>query len=145
MINKLKVFLEYEQGVVEGLVQLAERQRKALIHYNLSELEQVTSQQAELSKQLRQAEEQRIALLMTWLNIQRKDALDMQMSKLADLLIGEEKNFIISFKERFTIIVEKLTALSVLNRLLANRAKNNVGELLAFLTNGSNHVCNVKI
>jgi len=145
MINKLKIFLEYEQEILVSLVQLAESQRNALIRYNISELELVTAQQAELSKKLRQAEEQRISLLMTWLNLQRKEALEMQMSKLAENLDGEDKRFIIIFKERFTLIVEKLSALSVLNRLLANRAKNNVGELLAFLTNGTNHVCNVKI
>ncbi len=145
MIDKLKIFLEYEQNILENLVKLAEKQQRALILYNITELEQITSQQAELSKTLRQAEEQRINLLMTWLNLPRKDAIGLQMSKLEEMLEGTEKVMIGKFKTRFAGIVEKLTSLSILNRLLANRARNSVGELLAFLTNGTNHVCNVRI
>lgn len=145
MLEKFKIFIDYEKNLMEHLVFLAEKQKEALIHFKISDLELIASQMAEVSKKIRQAEEQRINLLISWLGISRKEAVNITLTVLAEKVDDENKESVIEFKNHMAALLSKFTSLNIVNRLLANKARNSVAEMLAFLTNGSNHVCNVKI
>lgn len=145
MIDKFKILIDYEKNLMEHLVFFAEKQKEALVRYKISELELIASQIADISKKLRQAEEQRINLVMNWLRLSRRDASAMTLTSISEKLDPIDKDLILTYKNQMAELLSAFTSLNLVNRLLANKARNNVAEMLAFLTNGTNHVCNVKI
>lgn len=145
MLTKLFTYLKHEQQLLKQLVSLAEKQQKALINFNATELEKVTAMQEEISKSIETAEEYRIRLLITTFNLSRKDALKLKLSSIASIMDQDEKAALQSMKESIRDLIIKLHTLNKLNRTLAIRARNYVKEALGVLTNGTNQVCNVKI
>jgi flagellar biosynthesis/type III secretory pathway chaperone len=145
MLAKLFNFLQFEQQLLQEMIRLAERQKVALVKFNIKELEEITSFQEELAKSLRQAEEQRIAYLMSWLNISRSEALKIKLSSIEKQFSGNEIKEIRKLKKNLANLVNILQELNLTNRVLANRAKSSVSNMLSILSNGNNYVCNVKI
>jgi hypothetical protein len=145
MENKLFGYLQYEHQLLQEMIRLAERQQVALVKYHISELSEITSFQEALIKSIREAEEKRIIYLMEWLGIGMKDASMLQLSaiaeKIQDETICEEiKNMRIELRKS----IEKLYNLNAINRLLTNRAKANVKDMMTFVTGGKS-VCNVEV
>lgn len=145
MIAKLFAYLQYEQQLLNELLDLSERQKKALIRYNLTELNEVTAIQDTLSKNFREAEEGRISLLIKWLKISRRDAMILSLSALETYCQPEELTELRKFKDELNRLINTLHNQNVINRVLTNRARNGVREILHHFTNGYNQVCNVKI
>ncbi|HOK14141.1 MAG TPA: flagellar protein FlgN [Candidatus Kapabacteria bacterium] len=145
MLAKLFNFLQFEQQLLQEMIRLAERQKVALVKFNIKELEEITSFQEELAKSLRQAEEQRIAYLMSWLNISRTEALKLKLSTIEKQFPNEDTKELRKLKRNLAKLVNILQDLNLTNRVLANRAKSNVSNILAVLSNGNNYVCNVQI
>lgn len=145
MLAKLFNFLQFEQQLLQEMIRLAERQKVALVKFNIKELEEITSYQEELAKSLRQAEEQRIAYLMSWLNISRAEALKLKLSTIEKQFPDDNIKEIKKLKKNLAKLVNILQELNLTNRVLANRAKSSVSNMLSVLSNGNNYVCNVKI
>jgi hypothetical protein len=145
MLTKLFTYLKHEQQLLKQLVNLAEKQQKALINFNATELEKVTAMQEEISKSIETAEEYRIRLLITTFNLSRKEALKLKLSSIASIMDQDEKAVLQSMKDSIRDLIIRLHTLNKLNRTLAIRARNYVKEALGVLTNGTNQVCNVKI
>lgn len=145
MLAKLFGFLKYEKQLLAELVELAEKQQKALVHFDMSALNDVSSSQEHLALNLRKVEEQRIDFIMNWLRISRNDAHQMQLSSIESKLQGESHSELKSMRENLKGLIDKLNNLNTTNRILANRAKHSVSQSLSSLTNGSNHVYNVKV
>lgn len=145
MLAKLFNFLQFEQQILQEMVRLAERQKEALVKFNVKELEEITSYQEELALGLRKAEEQRIAYIMSWFGISRTEALKIRLSTIESKLSSEEAIEIRKFKKNMAKLVNILQELNLTNRVLANRAKSSVSTMMNVLTNGNNHVCNVRV
>lgn len=145
MENKLFGYLQYEHQLLQEMIRLAERQQVALVKYHISELSEITSFQEALIKSIREAEEKRISYLMQWLNIDMKDAAMLQLSTIADKIESKEIcNKIRELRTDLRKSIEKLYNLNATNRLLTNRARTNVKDMVEFITNGK-AVCNVEI
>jgi hypothetical protein len=127
------------------MISLAEQQQKALIKFDTAEIEKITSYQEDISRNFKQTEELRIALLMNWLKISRREATNLHLSTLEEYFHGEELIEIRRMRSDLRTLLSKLNNFNVLNRVLANRARNSVKELLSIFTSGTNHVCNVKV
>jgi len=145
MEHKLFGYLQYEYQLLQEMIRLAERQQVALVKYHISELSEITSFQEALIKSIREAEMKRISFLMTWFGINSKEATELQLStiieKLEDHQIYEKfKNIRSELKKS----IDRLYNLNATNRLLTNRARINVKELLDYVTNGK-AVCNVEV
>jgi len=145
MLAKLFNFLQFEEQLLQELVRLAERQQKALVKFNVKEIEEITSYQEELAKGLRRAEEQRISYLMAWLGISRSEALKIRLSSLEKNSNIDDVKEIHYMKKNISKLVNNLQELNLTNRVLANRAKTSVGTMMNVFTNGQNHICNVSV
>ena len=83
-------YLKFEQQLLEEFVRLAGRQQNALTNYNITELEEITSYQDELLKNVKLAEEKRISLLAVWLGISKKEASNIQLSAILKQIVSED-------------------------------------------------------
>jgi hypothetical protein len=145
MLSTLLTFLKYEEQLMGEMLNLASKQQDALIKFNTSQLEQVTQYQIEIAKNLRNAEEKRINLLMNNFGLSRKEAVNLKLSAIAEKFDTDEAAELIRMRNSLREQIDNLQSINLVNRVLANRAKNSVREILGFFTNGSNRVCNVRV
>ena len=145
MISTLLTFLKYEEQLLRELVSLAEQQQNALIKFNTPQLDKVTSYQLEISRNLKIAEDKRIQLLMTSFGISRMEATNLYLSSIIKRFPKEEVSELENIRMTMKDLVSKLHNQNLINRVLANRARRNVGEMLGYITNGVNQVCNVTV
>ena len=144
-MSNLLTFMKYEEQLICELVELAESQQNALISYNIKELEKVSLNQSEISKKLKEAEEQRMKYFMSWLGISRKEAQELKISALENKFSTDEASELNNLKHSIKTLVTKLNLYNSMNRALANRGINSTRELLYMFSNGNNYVCNVKV
>ncbi len=145
MIDKLMIYLRYEEQILQEVVNLAKEQQRALITMNFSQLNDISQKQEESLINLKKVEEARINFLAEWLKITKTSASKMTMSQLINF--SDKNNFrVLSLmQESMNSLSEQLQNLNLSNRVLSNRAKNSVGELIDILTNGTNNACNVRV
>jgi flagellar FlgN protein len=142
---KLIMYLIYEKDILSHLLALAEKQQKTLIKSDRRMLESITKQQEEASVKMRKAEENRLNLLMNLFTISRGEARKMKLSEVAESFEGKEQEQVNELRLKLKEIMTKLAQLNMTNRVLANRARINIGEILGLFTNGKTNVCNVKV
>jgi len=141
MEKQLYGYLQFEQQLLEEMLRLADKQQVALVNYRISELSEITSFQNALIVNIRNAEEKRIALLMQWLNITRKEAMELKLSALEDRIEDEEvSNEIKKIRKELRIMIDRLQNMNSTNRLLSNRARANVKEMMGYITGGRHQV-----
>lgn len=145
MKDKLFAFIKHEDSLIQELLRLAERQQKALVTYDTSELQEITKYQNALSINLRKAEEQRINLLMNWLKISRKDAVNLRLSEIEKKFDTSSKETFNRMRETLKLKIEKLNSINKENRVLTNRAMRTNAEMLNALTKGNKGVLNAKV
>jgi hypothetical protein len=111
----------------------------------MKNVEQLANIQEIKLKELREVEEQRIKVLITWLGISRADAMNLRLSTIENKLDGaalnEIKKMRISMKKLITAMRDKNNT----NRILAVRARNSVQNILSQIVNNKKQVCNVKL
>ena len=144
-MTNLLTYLKYEKQLLKEMVILAQKQQSALIKFNTNELDRITSYQFEVSKNLKQAEEKRIKMLMTMFGISRAEASKMKLSNIIEKMNKQEVLEFETMKGEMSTLIGSLQQFNTLNRVLANRARNSVREILTILTNGTNNVCNVTV
>lgn len=145
MTDKLLNYLKHEEMLLTKLLDLSELQQKALVGYNINELEKITAYNSDLSRELRDAEEKRIKMMITWLGIPRRDAINMRLSDIESRLADNEAGQFKELRLKLNRLIMKLNNNNTTNRFLANKAQRSIANIIGILTNGSNHVCNVKV
>ncbi len=145
MLSTLMKYLEHEKSLLEKLLELAIHQQDALIAYDMKKLETITTELGKCATELRSAEEKRIRLLMSWLNVPLKDAAKIRLSSFEKHARGEELEMIKKMKDDFRGIFVEMHEKNTSNRVLANRAKSGVERMISLFSNGNNIVCNVKV
>lgn len=138
-------YLSEEKELMEQLVEMTTLQKNALVKYDIAGLENITMRQWEISKEMRQVEDQRLTLISSWLGIKKADAIKLKLSDIMLLMKEENTSEFGRIKSDIRNLLQVLQGNFSLNRVLANRARNSIGELLHNMSNGDNHVCNVKI
>ncbi len=145
MLNKLYQILKHEHKLISHLNELTDQQRDSLIKFDMKNVEQLANIQEIKLKELREVEEQRIKVLITWLGISRADAMNLRLSTIENKLDGaalnEIKKMRISMKKLITAMRDKNNT----NRILAVRARNSVQNILSQIVNNKKQVCNVKL
>ena len=145
MSDKLFSYLKYEQSLLGELIELAEKQQQSLVKFDTAMLQEAARQQLNLSQALREAEERRIKLISNWLGISRAEAQKLKLSNLESYFTGEELSEIVRLRKELKSLLNKLNSVNLTNRVLANRARRSVQEVLQIITNGGNHFYNVKV
>jgi hypothetical protein len=144
MKSKLLTYLKYEQQLMIELVSLAEKHREALIKFDVADIEKYSVYQEETAKSLNEVEQQRLAYFMSWLNISRSEAMNLHLSQVEQLFQEDEAVELRKIRKSMNVLVAKLNTFNSVNRVLANRARNSVREILSAFSSSSS-VCNVKI
>ncbi len=145
MLSTLFTYLKHELELLELYSDLTEMHQEALIKFDIKSLENIVKQQLNCTVKLRQIEEKRIKLMMTWLSIPMKDAVKIRLSSIEKHCKGLDLVKIKKFKEDINKVVTEIHTNNSTNRVLANRARSSVQQILSVFTNGMNYVCNVKI
>ncbi|MBE2187953.1 MAG: flagellar export chaperone FlgN [Desulfobulbaceae bacterium] len=145
MLSKLITYLKYEEQLLKDLFNLAERQQNALIKMKLEDIGDITSLQEEISGNLRKAEDNRLTIIANWLKITKQKATQVKLSELAKLCNKNEETEINNLKESMNLLMSELHLINTSNRVLTNRARHSVKEMIEILTNGTNNVCNVRV
>jgi signal transduction histidine kinase len=145
MSAKLITYLKYEEQLLKELLNLAEQQQNALIKMKFDELNLITGLQDEVSSNLRKAEDTRLTIIANWLKINKSKAISLGISDIAKLCSKEEHIELVQLKGSMNKLMTKLQEINTTNRVLTNRAKHSINEMIQILTNGTNNVCNVRV
>jgi hypothetical protein len=145
MFNKLFAFIRHEEQLISELIEFAEKQQTALIKYDIKTLEQIAIHQELIAKNLRNIEEQRIKMISNWLQIQRNDAIKLNLSDIEKFAESDKIDELKKLKKSFNKKIYLLNNLNTTNRVLANKAHNSIGKIISLFTNGTNHLCNVRV
>ena len=144
MKSKLITYLKYEQQLMKELVELAEKHRQALIKFDVADIEKYSVYQEETAKSLNEVEQQRLTYFMSWLGISRPEAMNLHLSQVEPFFKEEEAAEIRIIRKTMNELVAKLNSYNSVNRVLANRARNSVRDIMAAFSGGAS-VCNVKV
>lgn len=141
----LLAYLKHEEQLLQEIVVLAEKQQKALIKYDATMLEEIISYQNVMNQSLKKAEENRISMIMNWLSVSRTDATKLRLSALETYFSKEDLQELKKMRSSMRGLINKLNSLNTTNKVLTNRARISVSEMISHFTNGRNYVCNVKV
>lgn len=145
MFEKFIDCLKVEKEVIEKLVELAKVQQQCLIKFDISQLNEITPSQDYLQKQLKGYEEYRVKLLMKWLEINSNDALSLKLTTLEKKLNKKDMAVLKPIRISLQKLVLELQSLTNTNRVLVNRAKNSVQNIMNLFTRNGNQIVNKKI
>jgi hypothetical protein len=145
MEQQLYGYLQFEQQLLQEMIRLADKQQNALVNYHISELSEITSFQEAIIINIRKAEEKRISLLMQWLGVTRKEATTLKLSEIENKIKNKEVCAEINkIQSDMRSMIERLQNLNTTNRVLTNRARTNVKEMMDYITGGKT-VCNYEV
>ncbi len=145
MLNKLLTYLKYEEQLLEELNNLAEKQQFALVKFQMEELEKIVKYQEEVANNLKLAEEQRMNILMSYFRISRKEAMELSLTNIEVNFSIEERAELAKVKKRLRRLITDLADKNLANKVLTNRARNSIREIINVFTNGSNNVYSVRV
>jgi hypothetical protein len=145
MLKKLLEYLIYEEKLIGDLLMLATKQKEALAGYDISSVGKIALAQESVARKLKLQEEQRIKLLMDWLELGRKDALSIKLSMIEKKLNGPSLDRVKAHRESLRVKIAELSEVNKQNQILANRGRKNVGQMMGLFTSGQNRVCNVVV
>lgn len=142
-MNRLEEIINKEYEILKEMLKFSEEQKNSLVKFDVNLAERTTSSLLELSKELKNYENERINYLVNEVKLSRKQAYTVKLTELADIVpISDD---IMNKKEEMRQMIEKLAGLNSLNKLLANRALSSINEILSSLSNSSSSVCNVRV
>ncbi|MFN3306898.1 MAG: flagellar export chaperone FlgN [Candidatus Kapaibacteriota bacterium] len=142
-MRSLEEIINQEFELLIKMLKTLEEQKDALVRYDLALVEKTSLVLSDISKQLKSLENERINLIMSELKFSRKQAYTAKLSELVQIKSLPET--IVQKKDKMREMIEKVSSLNSLNRLLTNRALSNLNEIFSALSNGLNNVCNVKV
>lgn len=145
MIERFMVYLRYEEKILQELVSIAGEQQRALVTMQLADLEEISQKQEEMLLNLKNAENARVKFLMEWLKLTKSEAEKMTISQILNFSDNNNYSVLELMQESMKVLTNQLFNLNIANRILSNRAKHSVGELISILTNGTNNVCNFRV
>lgn len=144
MLSQLIQYMEYEKILLGQLVKYAELQQEALKNFDVKSVEKFSEIQDKVSQKLKQTEKDRIEMIMKWMGLSRKDATNLKLSTIEKKLKGDNFKIVSNLRETLSELTTKLYDLNKNNRILINRAKNSVQNMMEIFT-GGRRICNVKV
>lgn len=143
--KELFAFLIRENAILAELIALAEEQQRALTHYEAEALHPCLRKQAELFKELRLIERERLGCLSLHLGISFSDASKISISDICKRAGEEEQRKLRHIQNTLRLRSLKLQQLNNLNRLLTERSKNFIQSALNVITNNGAPLYNRRV
>jgi len=144
MLSQLIQYMEYEKILLGQLVKYAELQQEALKNFDVKSVEKFSEIQDKVSLKLKQTEKDRIEMIMKWMGLSRKDATNLKLSTIEKKLKGDNFKIVSNLRESLNELTSILYDLNKNNRILINRAKNSVQNMMEIFK-GGRRICNVKV
>jgi len=144
MLSKLIQYMEYEKILLNQLVKYAELQQESLRAFDVKSIEQYSEFQDKVSVKLKLAEKERIDMIMSWMGLTKTEAMSLKLSTIESKLKGNNFKIVSNLRTKLSELTEKLNSLNNNNRILINRTKNSVQNMMDIFTNGRN-IFNVKV
>lgn len=145
MINKFLDILEKEEIILSQLVLVTEYQNRALIEYKTSSVPDIINKQDSLLSQLSKIENERIKMFMEIFKISRVEAVNLKLSMIEGKLKGDNALAVKKLRMSIAKLNSKLIKLNNENRILANRGKQSINNIIKTLNQNNNAVFNVRI
>lgn len=145
MFSKFITFLKFEEQLLSELVRLSQRQQLAIVRNDIREIQEINSYQVELNKNLLKAEDDRFLILTNWLKINKSDSRKIKLSDLKKYINKDEAKELQRIQKSFEVLIQQLHTLNNTNRMLINRARISIKEMIDYITNGTQNVCNFKV
>lgn len=145
MIKDMILHLRHEEQLVTKLIELARRQQEALVNFNVDDLYEINQFQNDISMSFTRVENERLALIMRWFKISKAQAMRIKLSQLETAFDAEYLKAVKILKQRLKKKLIELAELNNNNRVLSNRAKNSVQDMMKSLSAGEKQVCNVQV
>ncbi len=145
MIKQFLDILEREEIILSQLVLVTEYQNRALIEYKTSNVPDIISKQDLLLSQLSKIENERINLFMNIFKITRSEAVNLKLSMIENKLKGDNALAVKHLRTTIAKLNNKLIQLNNENKILANRGKQSINNIIRTLNQNNNAVFNVKI
>lgn len=145
MIKQFLDILEREEVILSQLVLVTEYQNRALIEYKTSNVPDIISKQDLLLSQLSKIENERINLFMNIFKITRSEAVNLKLSMIENKLKGDNALAVKHLRTTIAKLNNKLIQLNNENKILANRGKQSINNIIRTLNQNNNAVFNVKI
>lgn len=145
MFIKLIALLKYELELLIKLNRNCSEQQKSLIKYRIDDLDGLAAQQQDLSKKLREAEQQRISMLKSWLGVPMREVASMSLSELENKISPDDREEFRKIRADLRNAMIDLHTTNSTNRILNKRARGTITTIISFFTNGTNQICNVKV
>jgi hypothetical protein len=145
MLKEFLDLLDREEAILKEIVLVTQRQNQALIEYKTSSIPELVNKQDALLSQLSKFENERIKMFMDNFKISRAEAVGLKLSVIEAKLKGDKAEAI--KKKRVTIarLNQRLIKLNNENRILANRGKQSINNIIRTLNQNNNAVFNVRI
>ena len=143
MEQQLLKYLKIEAKIIDELIELAEYQQKMLIEFKLYQITDITEMQDRATDELQKATYERISYTAKMLEMTFNEGKNLKLSEIAkefDLNQNAEE-IKLFFKQK----IEKLQEVNSMNRLLANRAKHSVSDMISYLVTEDKQMCNVQV
>lgn len=145
MLTTLLAHLNTEYKLLGDLLMLARKQQRALLDYEIANVAKIALAQESVARKLKIQEEERIKLLMDWLELGRKDALSIKISMIESKLKGDSLERLKQYREALRVRIQELAEVNKANQILANRGQKSVKQMMGLFTGGQNRVCNVVV
>jgi len=143
MKEEFMKYLKTEARLLDELIALAEKQQRMLVTFKLDELNDLTIIQENTTNELQKASNSRIMFIAKTLNIDEDEAQKLKLSDI-ELLFNLNSNFE-NIKSFFKEKTEKLRSLNLMNRLLTNRAKHSVEDMISIFGAEERKMCNARV
>lgn len=145
MLKEFLDLLDREEAILKEIVLVTQKQNQALIEYKTSSIPELVNKQDALLSQLSKIENERIKMFMDNFKISRAEAVGLKLSIIEAKLKGDKAEAI--KKKRVTIarLNQRLIKLNNENRILANRGKQSINNIIRTLNQNNNAVFNVRI
>lgn len=146
MEEQLFDFLNKEKELLEKLVFLSNKQKEALINYEIQKVESISNDLHLVTVKLKEMEERRIRYFMSKYSLKRSEALELTISKLEDNLEQEKLLAVKRFRISMKNLSNELETLNNTNKILINRARKSVSKIVNSLDiQDGRKVCNVVV
>lgn len=146
MLKDLTKYLKHEAQLVNKLLELAQKQQKALVNFDIDSLYDLSRFQNDISVSFKRVENQRIEMLMEWFGISRNQAMNLRISQLESAFNKHDLRELKELRKNLRTMLIDLNNINNTNRVLSNRAKHSIGEMMHALSKkGETQVCNVRV
>lgn len=145
MLKEFLELLQREESLLKDIVSVTEAQNLALLEYRTSSIPDIVNKQDALLSHLSKLENERIKMFMENFKISRNEAVNLKLSVIEAKLKGEKANIVKRYRVSISRLNSRMIKLNNENRILANRGKQSINNIIRTLNQNNNAVFNVRV